>query len=238
MEILRASLFPAPVDRGGSGAYTGRSRDLGVDAAVLAANPPGGRKRLEGLTGVHKAPKRWLVDIAIEDNTPVQTNTSYPMIDLAGLLNLVAVLNRSGLRPWKRRKLMSTSVLPPSPRSRRLSRYGCIAARRESPTPPRVAHTSGAPDARCSAGEDSDESAHGTEAGGVRRENPPTAPEAVGGRGHTPIDVASAGASGVDTIARRPGASAVAWGWAEARVLVIDEELGSRAQARGVAGRW
>ena len=69
---------------------------------------------------------------------------------------------------------------------------------------------------------------HGIEEGRVvRRENPPTTLGAVGRRVRAPIDDAQVLEHQESTrlqygLVRR----AVAWGWPEARVLVIDDDLG------------
>jgi hypothetical protein len=83
-------------------------------------------------------------------NTPIQTNSSYPMIGLSGLLNLVAVVEK--FRPQAEQEkgnICQPTSSPPAPRSRRAYPGVDAAARRESPTPPAAAQpAAGAPAAR------------------------------------------------------------------------------------------
>jgi hypothetical protein len=81
-------------------------------------------------------------------NTPIQTNSSYPIIGLSGLLHLIAVVEkfRPQAEPEKGSLCQPTSS-PPAPRARRAHPGVDAAARRESPTPPVAAQ----PAARASA---------------------------------------------------------------------------------------
>jgi hypothetical protein len=80
-------------------------------------------------------------------NTPIQTNASYPMIGLTGLLNLVTLVEK--FRPQaleEKGSLCRPTSSPPAHRPQRAHPGVDAAARRESPTPPVAAQpAAGAP---------------------------------------------------------------------------------------------
>jgi hypothetical protein len=75
-------------------------------------------------------------------NTPIQTNSSYPIIGLSGLLNLVAVVAK--FRPQAKQEkgsICQPPSSPPAPRAQRAHPVVDAAACCESPTPPVAAQS-------------------------------------------------------------------------------------------------